>query len=55
MSLSEVEAKFHVLTANLPEPRRADVWAMRARMTETTLPFADLLALIHPAPGAPHG
>ncbi|MEQ9261064.1 MAG: MmgE/PrpD family protein [Roseovarius sp.] len=49
MSLTEIEAKFHLMAGALPEPRRAALWRMRETLLEPGARFADLLALIHPA------
>lgn len=47
MAMDEVEAKFHVMAAALPNERRAAIWAMRARLLEPDARFSELLDLIH--------
>jgi 2-methylcitrate dehydratase PrpD len=47
MAMDEVEAKFHVMAAALPDERRAAIWAMRARLLEPDARFSELLDLIH--------
>lgn len=49
MPLDEVEAKFHIMAAGLPEARRTAIWDMRSRLQERGTHFADLLTLLHPA------
>lgn len=50
MPSDEVEAKFHVMAACLPEERRGAIWAMRARLLAPDATFKELLDLIHGAP-----
>ena len=49
MALAEVEAKFHLMANPLPAARRAALWQMRRQLLRSDLPFADFLALVHPA------
>jgi 2-methylcitrate dehydratase PrpD len=46
LSLSEIEAKFHLMAQPLTETRRAAIWAMRERLTAPGTRFADLLTLL---------
>lgn len=46
MALDEVEAKFHVMTADLPAPRRAALWGMRSRLLEPDAKFEELAQLV---------
>jgi 2-methylcitrate dehydratase PrpD len=47
MALSEVEAKFHAMSGALPDSRKAAIWAMRARLMDPDVRFAELLALLY--------
>lgn len=47
MPLTEVEAKFHVISAALPSPRRAAIWAMRGALLDPETRFSDLLWLLY--------
>jgi len=47
MALPEVEAKFHAMSGALPDRRKAAIWAMRARLMDPEVRFAELLALLY--------
>jgi 2-methylcitrate dehydratase PrpD len=51
MSMDEIEAKFDVMAAVLPSPRRAAIWDLRQRLLDPDTKFNDLLALVHPQIG----
>jgi len=46
-SLDQVETKFHMMAAHLPEERRRAIWSMRDRLQDPRARFSDLLDLIH--------
>ncbi len=50
VSLDEVEAKFHVMAACLPDARRHALWGQRARLLEPHAKFSELLDLIQEPP-----
>ena len=47
MSLAEIEDKFHIMAAALPDARRTAIWNMRARLLDPETKFADLLRHLH--------
>jgi 2-methylcitrate dehydratase PrpD len=49
MALSEIESKFHTISAGLGVDRCAALWAMRERLQSPDAKFSELLALIHAA------
>ncbi len=46
MALSEVEAKFRVMAASLPEPRVTAMWKMRERILQPEAKFDELAQLV---------
>ena len=54
MAMQEVEAKFHVMTAALPEPRRKRIWTMRDRLLEPDATFEELAQVVRPSIERPH-
>ena len=49
LQVSEVEAKFHMIAAALPEGRRSALWNMRERLLDPDTMFDELAALVRPA------
>ncbi|AAV94983.1 MmgE/PrpD family protein [Ruegeria pomeroyi] len=47
MKRSEVEVKFRVMAAELPEPRGTALWQMRERLLQPEAKFSELAALVH--------
>ena len=47
LSLGEIEEKFHIMAAALPDDRRNAIWNMRDRLTDPDTRFGDLLSLLH--------
>ena len=54
MPMQEVEAKFHVMTAALPEPRRKRIWTMRDRLLEPDATFEELAQVVRPSIESAH-
>ena len=46
MDIHEVEAKFHIMAAAVPEPRRRAIWEMRERLVQPETKFEDLARLV---------
>ncbi|NNL19530.1 MAG: MmgE/PrpD family protein, partial [Boseongicola sp.] len=46
MDMSEIETKFHTMSATLPEPRRNALWTMRERLLDPVTKFEDLAHLV---------
>ena len=47
MELSEIEAKFRMMAAALPEPSVAALWGMRERLMQPEAKFSELAQLVH--------
>ncbi len=46
MEMREVEAKFRLMAAKLPEPRAAALWDMRAQLMQREVKFSELAQLV---------
>lgn len=49
LAMSEVEAKFRMMAAKLPEPRVTALWEMRARLMQREAKFSELAQLVRAA------
>ena len=54
MALSEIETKFHTMSADLSEPRRTAIWAIRDRLRDPDTKFRDLAQLVSAPPETAH-
>ena len=53
--MQEIEAKFHIMAALLPDARKNALWQMKDMLLKPDVLFSDLLALVHPAIDARDG
>ena len=47
LQMHEVEAKFHIMAAALPDARRSALWNMRDRLLQPDVKFKELADLVH--------
>lgn len=55
LDMHEIEAKFHLMAADLPTARRTAIWEMRARLVQPDATFEELARLVRTKVAGHHG